>query len=313
MRVFDAPPAPSMHRPVLAATVLEYLLPPLERAGEGALVVDGTVGLGGHAELLLTAAPGARLVGIDRDPTALESSRTRLRLFGDRVLLAHGNAADWAAILAERGLGAPAAMLLDLGVSSPQLDLPERGFSFRQDGPLDMRMDPSGGRTAAQLLARIEATELERILREYGEERHARRIARHLVETQRRVPLRTTRSLADAVLAAMPSGARGRGPDHPARRTFQALRIAVNEELKSLESALASGIDMLAPGGRIAVISFHSLEDRIVKRGLRAAHDDGRLDVLTRRPLIAGASERRENPRARSAKLRAAERLATHD
>lgn len=312
MRVCEAPSAPPAHQPVLVATVCEYLVPALEAAGEGALLVDGTVGLGGHAEALLRAVPSSRLLGIDRDPSAIETAGARLAPFADRVRIVHGNAADWQEIVADQGLDRPAALLLDLGVSSPQLDIPDRGFSFRQDGPLDMRMDPTKGLTAAELLARVDAPTLERILREYGEERHARRIARHLVETERRVPLRTTRALADAVLAAMP-GSRRPGPDHPARRTFQALRIAVNEELDNLAQALTGGIEMLAPGGRLAIISFHSLEDRIVKRGLRAAHDEGRVEVLTRRPIVAGAAERRENPRSRSAKLRSAERTANAD
>jgi 16S rRNA (cytosine1402-N4)-methyltransferase len=299
-----------VHRPVLVDTVLAHLVPVLLEAGPNALVVDGTVGLGGHAAALLEAAPEARLLGIDRDPSALEAATRRLEPFARRVRLVHGNAADWRTHVGEADLGWPTALLLDLGVSSPQLDVASRGFSFRQDGPLDMRMDPTSGATAADLLGRLRLEELSDILYEYGEERHARRIARHLVESNRRVPIRTTRALADAVLAAIPAGARRPGPDHPARRTFQALRIAVNDELGSLERALDAGLGMLVPGGRIVVIAFHSLEDRIVKRAFRAGHDEGRLAVLTRRPTVAGAAERRENPRARSAKLRAAERTA---
>ncbi len=313
MRVYEARPAAVAHRPVMVETVLEHLVPALRAAGPGALFVDGTVGLGGHSAALLEAVPGARLLGIDRDPSALEAARERLSEFGARVRLCHGNAADWQDHVAAAGLGAPAALLLDLGVSSPQLDLPERGFSFRHDGPLDMRMDPTGGRTAAQLLDRVGAEELADILFLYGEERHARRIARHLLESHRRVPIRTTRALAEAIVAAIPAAARRPGPDHPARRSFQALRIAVNDELGSLGRALEGGVAMLRPGGRLVVISFHSLEDRIVKRALRAGHDDGTLSLLTRRPAVAGAQERRENPRARSAKLRAAEKRGEGD
>jgi len=315
MRVFEAPALSfAAHQPVLVETVLAMLGPAIEAAGPGAWIVDGTVGLGGHAQALLEAVPGARLLGIDRDPSALEAAQERLERFGGRVLLVHANAADWAQVCATRLDRAPAAFLLDLGVSSPQLDRPERGFSFRHDGPLDMRMDPTQGGSAADLIARTDAETLERILREYGEERHARRIARHLVEADRRVPIRTTRALREAVIAALPPGARRPGPDHPARRTFQALRIAVNDELGSLEQALDGVLEVLAPGARVAVISFHSLEDRIVKRRFRAALERGEVDVLTRRPLVAGAGERRENPRARSAKLRvAAGRQRTSD
>jgi 16S rRNA (cytosine1402-N4)-methyltransferase len=308
MRVFETRAAAPQHQPVMVDAVCDFLVPALRAAGSGALLVDGTVGLGGHSAALLEAAPDARLLGIDRDPSALAVAGDRLGAFGARVRLCHGNAADWQEHVADVGLGQPTAMLLDLGVSSPQLDRPERGFSFRHDGPLDMRMDPTSGRTAAQLLDHVGADELADLLYTYGEERHARRIARHLVESNRRVPIRTTRALAEAVVAAIPAAARRPGPDHPARRTFQALRIAVNDELESLSHALASGIEMLAPAGRLVVISFHSLEDRIVKRALRAGHDAGTLELLTRRPAVAGASERRDNPRARSAKLRAAER-----
>lgn len=307
MRASEAPAAGG-HRPVLLEAVCDLIVPALEGA-EGAVVVDGTVGLGGHAEALLRAAPACRLIGIDRDPTALQAAGGRLAAFGSRVRLVHANAADWRTVVEEVGWGRPRALLLDLGVSSPQLDRPERGFAFRQDGPLDMRMDPTAGPTAADLLMRLDARQLERVLREYGEERHARRIARHLAEVERRAPIRTTRALAEAVVAALPPAVRGRGRDHPARRTFQALRIAVNDELASLERALEEGVDMLTSGGRIAVIAFHSLEDRIVKRALRAGQAAGRLAVLTPRPLTASAGERRDNPRARSAKLRAAERL----
>jgi 16S rRNA (cytosine1402-N4)-methyltransferase len=308
MRAFEGAGTHAQHAPVMVAAVVEHLGPPLVAAGDGALLVDGTVGYGGHAEALLAAAPGAVLLGIDRDGDALEAAAARLRPLGRRVHLVHGNAADWREHVEAAGLGPARAMLLDLGVSSPQLDRPERGFSFRHDGPLDMRMDRSRGPTAADLLARVGETELERILRQYGEERHARRIARHLVDVRRRVPLVTTRALAEAVIAALPPAARRPGPDHPARRTFQALRIAVNDELGSLERALRGAAPVLAPGGRLAVVSFHSLEDRIVKRALRAGHDAGVFTLLTRRPLVAGAAERRENPRARSAKLRVAER-----
>jgi 16S rRNA (cytosine1402-N4)-methyltransferase len=307
MQAFEARPPLAGHQPVLGREVVELFLPVLA-AGEDPLVVDATVGLGGHASLILEAVPQARLLGLDRDPQALEVARERLSPWGSRVCLVHRNFAHLEDILKEVGWGLPQALLADLGVSSPQLDTGERGFSFRHDGPLDMRMDPTQGETAAQLLARLSERQLVEILTRYGEERHAQRIARHLVRLRQRVPLTTTRALREAVVAALPPRARG-GLDHPARRTFQALRIAVNDELGALSSLLDAARRVLSPGGRMAVVAFHSLEDRLVKHAFRDWVAQGDAVLLTRRPIRPGAKERQDNPRSRSARLRAVERL----
>lgn len=304
----ETAPSASGHEPVLADEVVEALVPALEGA-ERPVVVDGTVGLGGHSELLLRRVPELRVVGIDRDLTALATAGERLAAHADRVRLVHGNSAELGKLIERVGWGPIRAVLMDLGVSSPQLDRPERGFSFRQDGPLDMRMDPSEGETAAALLRRLGERELADLLWAYGEERHSRRIARHLVEVERRNPIETTRGLREAVIASLPAPAR-QGHDHPARRTFQALRIAVNDELGALRAILADALQLLPVGGRIVVISFHSLEDRIVKHALRDAARAGDWTVLTKRPLVAGHRELARNPRSRSAKLRVAERTA---
>ncbi|MCL6450032.1 MAG: 16S rRNA (cytosine(1402)-N(4))-methyltransferase RsmH [Acetobacteraceae bacterium] len=306
------------HVPVLLLEVLEALRP-----RPGGFYLDGTVGEGGHALALARAAPGGTVLGIDRDAGALETARRRLEGAGCRVVLVHGDYADMGRILRERGLGPPDGVLLDLGVSSHQFDDPERGFSFQRDGPLDMRYDRTRGPTAADLVNRLPAEELRDLIWRYGEERWAGRIARFLVRARRFGPIATTSRLAEVVGQAIPAAARRRGP-HPARRTFQALRIATNRELESLEAGLDAALDVLRPGGRVAVISFHSLEDRLVKRAfLRAAGGcrcppglpvcacgaRARLRVLTPRPIRPSAREVEENPRARSAKLRAAERL----
>lgn len=292
------------HEPVLADEVTSALVPALEQGADvRSVLVDGTVGLAGHAALLCNQLPALRLVGIDRDPTALERAEERLHAYGERVRLIHGNSADLSSHVQEVGWAPVLGVLLDLGVSSPQLDRPERGFSFRQDGPLDMRMDPTMGPTAADLLRHVGERELSDILWNYGEERHSRRIARHLVEVEKRYPIQTTRALREAVIASLPSAAR-QGRDHPARRTFQALRIAVNDELGALRTTLTEAFSVLAPGGRLVVISFHSLEDRIVKHAFREAAQAGDWAVLTKRPLVAGHRELARNPRSRSAKLR---------
>jgi 16S rRNA (cytosine1402-N4)-methyltransferase len=268
--------------------------------------------MGGHARAILErTAPDGRLVGIDRDRDALTEAKVALQSFGDRVTLVHAPFARARAVLEELGVVPVDGFLVDLGVSSPQLDRGERGFSFRSAGPLDMRMDQSAGETLGDFLRRVDEGELEHIIREYGEERFARRIARSIVEARDGAGLGTTAELAAVVARAMPRHERHK---NPATRTFQALRIALNDELGQLEAFLEGVTDCLKPGGRLCVIAFHSLEDRIVKRRLRAlAGRDGggpaRLRLLTKHVVVADDAERERNPRARSAKLRAAEKL----
>jgi 16S rRNA (cytosine1402-N4)-methyltransferase len=290
----------SGHEPVLLRETLELLA-----VRPGGSYADGTVGLGGHAaEVLRRSAPDGRLLAVDRDPEALELSRERLAEFGPRVRLEH---ADWKDLPALLGDERPQGVLLDLGVSSLQLDTPERGFSFRADGPLDMRMDRTGGPTAADVVNRMPESELADVLYQLGEEHASRRIARAIVRARQRVHLRTTGELADLVRGAA-GRPRGRGLD-PATLTFQALRIYVNRELEGLRPALEEIAARLAPGGRLAVIAFHSLEDREVKNAFRdLARGDYRL--LTRKPLRPSDEEVTRNPRARSARLRGLERAA---
>jgi 16S rRNA (cytosine1402-N4)-methyltransferase len=293
--VEDAP-----HVPVLLDEVLHALRP---RGGVGFRALDCTLGAGGHsAALLERSGPDGTLIGLDADPEALERAQARLAPFGSRATLLHANFKD----LSQLGLQALDAVLLDLGLSSPQLDAAGRGFAFRFDEPLDMRFDTgSGDPTAADLLNELGEAELERILRDFGEEPRARRVARAIVQRREREALRTTNDLVAAVTRAL-GPARGR--IHPATRTFQALRIAVNAELEALEAGLDAALDLLRPEGRLAVISFHSLEDRIVKWRMRGWADAGRVKVLTRKPIVASEPEVQRNPRARSAKLRVAER-----
>lgn len=286
-----------MHVPVLVGEVLELLTP--ERGG---LFVDCTVGLGGHTRALLDRG-AARVVGLDRDPVALALSREGLAEYGDRVELVHGDYRDLARILDERGLETVAGILADLGVSSLQLDAEGRGFSFKRDEPLDMRMDTTRGPTAADLLATVDETELADVIYRFGEERHSRRIARALVRAREERVLATTGQVADLVRRA--SRTKRFHRIDPATRTFQALRIWVNRELEGLEAFLETAVSRLAPAGRLAVITFHSLEDRIVKHTFRRL-EQGR--VLTKRPVGPGEEEVMRNPRARSAKLRAIER-----
>lgn len=270
--------------------------------------VDCTVGLGGHAEALLAAGAG-RLVGIDRDMDALAHARTRLAAAGGRVELVHDDYRRIGAVLAARGLDAVDGVLTDLGVSSMQLDDASRGFSFRQQGPLDMRMDRTQGPTLADRLAHVDETTLADVIWRFGEERRSRRIARAIVSARDRGALIDTAALA----AAVRRGAGGHGHERidPATRTFQALRIWVNGELDGLESFLEAAFAALGRGGRLAVIAFHSLEDRVVKQTMRRlAGPDGRARLLTRRPVMAGEAERARNPRSRSARLRALERVA---
>lgn len=304
----------SDHLPVLTERVVEMLAP----AGPG-LLVDATVGLGGHAEALLRAEPGFQLVGIDRDPQALARAGERLQPFGDRVRLVEDTFDSLPLVLRKLDLGAPVAVLADLGCSSLQLDTSERGFSFSDDGPLDMRMGGKGP-TAAEILEHSEWEELVRILRDYGEERRSRAVARAIVKRREQEPLRMTSQLSRLVQDVI--GGHGRRI-HPATRTFQALRIAVNDELGQLERFLEPAIRSLRTGGRIAVISFHSLEDRIVKHTLRRL--TGRctcppdlpvcrcnprrvVDLLNRSPIRPDDNEIDTNPRARSARLRSAEK-----
>jgi 16S rRNA (cytosine1402-N4)-methyltransferase len=292
----DQPP----HTSVMLEAVLELLQP---RPGVEFTALDCTLGAGGHAfGLLERSSPDGRLVGLDADPRALDLARARLAMFAERFTAINRNFAELRAL----DLEPVDAIVFDLGLSSMQLDSSTRGFSFRSDDePLDMRFDPQADQaTAAELLNDLSEAELERILREFGEEPRARRVARAIVQ---RRPLERTGDLVKAVTAAL-GPARGR--IHPATRTFQALRIAVNDELGALEAALDAAPDLLKPGGRIAVISFHSLEDRIVKWRFRSWADQGLARVLTRKPLQADVDEIRHNPRARSAKLRAAERAA---
>jgi len=304
----DVPRHPrAAHLPVLLDEVVSWLSPQA-----GGRYCDATVGLGGHARAVLErSAPDGRLIGLDRDPDALAAARETLEPFGDRVTLVHARFSQAREVLDRLGMIPIDGFVVDLGVSSPQLDRPERGFSFRNDGPLDMRMDPTTGESAADLLRRIDEVELAQIIRDYGEERHAARVARAIVEACRLGELDTTGKLAAIVARAVP----GREPGkNPATRTFQALRIAVNEELEELERFLAVAADCLRPGGRLCVIAFHSLEDRIAKRRLRAlAGRDGGgpavLRILTKHVVVAGRAEQARNPRARSAHLRAAERI----
>jgi 16S rRNA (cytosine1402-N4)-methyltransferase len=292
---------PDVHVPVLLDEVLHYLAP--ERGGT---FVDCTVGLGGHARALLQRGV-TRLIGIDRDRRALVMAAVTLANFGDRVELVHADYRQLPRLLDERGLAAVDGILADLGVSSMQLDSEGRGFSFRRDEPLDMRMDDSQGETAADLLARVEEQELADIIYQFGEERHSRRIARALVRARDESPLRTTGQVADIVRRA--NRRRGYERIDPATRTFQALRIWVNRELDGLDVFVTSAAARLAAGGRLAVVSFHSLEDRIVKHTFRRLDEAGlNVRILTKRPIVAGDDEVARNPRARSAKLRAVER-----
>lgn len=307
------------HISVLYDEVLAFLAP-----RPGGIYVDGTLGGAGHARGILEASsPDGILLGFDRDREALDTAAVKLAAYGKRVKLFHENFSALPDVLVREGIGSIDGLVLDIGVSSHQLDTAERGFSFQQDAPLDMRMDGSSGMTAADLINTLSEKELELIIREFGEERWARRIAAAIVAARQIEPIATTLRLADLVKGAIPR-ARWEARLHPATRTFQAIRIAVNEELESLERGLAAGIESLKKGGRIVVISFHSLEDRIVKnvfneysRGCVCPKSIprcvcGRVPVLrklTGKPVVAGTKELDENPRSRSAKLRAAEKL----
>lgn len=310
---------PFRHLPVLATEVMEQLAP-----RPGGMYLDGTLGGGGHSELILERVGSEGMVyGIDRDLSALAAARQRLTRFGSCFKALHGSYGDLATLLAQEGVKAIDGVLLDLGVSSHQLDTAERGFSFRLDGPLDMRMDSSSGPSAAELLQELSALELETIIREFGEERWARKIATRIVAIRQETPINTTLQLAELVAASIPHRFHEERI-HPATRTFQALRIAVNHELEQVAEGIGAGVELLKPGGRMVIISFHSLEDRLVKQTFREAatgcvcppkmpycccNHKPRLRILTNRPIIAGPTEVAANPRARSAKLRAAEKL----
>lgn len=308
-----------LHVPVLLDRVVALVAPALERPGS--VLVDATLGLGGHTEAVLERCPEARVVGIDRDPHALERSRARLAGFGDRVTLVHAVYDEIADVLADLGLEHVDAVLFDLGVSSMQLDVRERGFSYAEDAPLDMRMDDTRGLTAAEVLNTYSVEDLARILRDYGEERFARRIAERIVREREREPFSRSARLAELVREAIPAATRRTG-GHPAKRTFQALRIEVNDELSVLRRALPAALDAVGVGGRVVVMSYHSLEDRLTKQ-VFAEHS--RLDVPPDLPVVpeshqpilrlvtrgaekASDAEVAANPRARSVRLRAAER-----
>lgn len=307
------------HRPVLLQETIRHLAP--ERGG---FFVDATLGLGGHSEAVLEASSETCVLGIDRDREALSLAGERLARFGSRFRAVHANHEEIARVVSEAGEEKVSGVLADLGVSSLQFDRAERGFSFRQDAPLDMRMDAgSDEETAAELLARLPEEEIARIIFEYGEERKSRRIARWIVERRERgTPIETTLALAELVARA--AGYKRTDRIHPATRTFQALRIAVNGELEGLEKFIGDAVDLLQPQGRLAVISFHSLEDRIVKRTLRRLAGQCEcgprvpvcscgarraVEILTRRPITPDEVEMEDNPRARSAKLRACSKL----
>jgi 16S rRNA (cytosine1402-N4)-methyltransferase len=274
--------------------------------------LDCTVGYSGHAEKILEASePRSRLIGLDRDAVAIAASRERLARFGDRVLLLHGHFVDLKRHLTVSGISQVDGILFDLGISSPQLDEPTRGFSFQEDGPLDMRMDQSMSGTAADLVNQWPEAQLADTIFQFGEERFSRRIARAIVRARERHPLATTKELVSVIEGAVPANYR-HGRLHCATRSFQAIRIAVNHELDCLDPALRDAADVLSPGGRLCVISFHSLEDRIVKHTLRAlsGKDDPALVVLTKKPQTPAREESDQNPRSRSAKLRAAQRVS---
>src|SRR5580765_134285 len=293
-----------MHVPVLTAEVLSHLRP-----DRGGLFVDCTVGLGGHSRALLESG-ATRLIGLDRDLDALAAARATLAPWSDRVDLVHADYRDIAAVLDSRGIQLVDGALADLGVSSMQFDTAGRGFSFQRDEPLDMRMDRSAGETAAQLIARASERELADTIYTYGEERFSRRIARAIVAAREVAPVETTLKLATIVRRAIPS--RGYQRIDPATRTFQAIRIWVNGELEGLDRFLEAAARRLRAGARLVVLTFHSLEDRIVKHTFRALERGAGavLTVLTKKPLVPGDEEIRLSPRARSAKLRAAEKLA---
>jgi 16S rRNA (cytosine1402-N4)-methyltransferase len=314
--------AEGLHVPVLRDRIVELLAPALQEPG--AVMVDATLGMGGHAESILEACPNARVVGIDRDHDALDLAGARLARFGERFTPVHAVYDELPQILVDLGFSARSsvsAVLLDLGVSSLQLDEEERGFAYRHDAPLDMRMDQSDGPTAAEVLNTYGQGDLERILRDYGEERFAKRVASAVVRERTKEPFTSSARLVELLRSAIPAPSQKSG-GHPAKRTFQALRIEVNGELEALKAALPAAVDALAVGGRIAVLSYHSLEDRLAKQVLSAGAKSGTpvglpvelpelapyLRLLTRGAEEPAVTELSVNPRSASARLRAAER-----
>jgi 16S rRNA (cytosine1402-N4)-methyltransferase len=310
------------HVPVLLDRVVSLLAPAL--AHDGAVLVDATLGLGGHSEAVLERVPQAQVIGIDRDPEALRRASERLAPFGDRFTGVHAVYDEIRDVLDEQGLARADAVLFDLGVSSMQLDVRERGFAYSEDAPLDMRMDSTTGRTAADVLNTYPPAELARILRDYGEEKFARKIAAAIVREREKEPFSTSARLVDLLYAEIPAPARRTG-GHPAKRTFQALRMEVNDELAVLRRAIPAAIESIAPGGRVVVESYHSLEDRLVKQAFTAAsrsdvpvdmpfvpegHEPG-FRLVTRGAEKAPAAEIALNPRAASVRLRALERVRT--
>lgn len=320
MTTSNDPPAQARHRPVMLQRCLDLLGPAL--SGRDATVVDCTLGLGGHGEALLTAFPTVRLVGLDRDPAALDLAGRRLARFGDRVALEHAVFDALPEVLDRLGVPRVAGVLFDLGVSSMQVDEDARGFAYARDAPLDMRMDPTFGPSAADVLNTYPPGELVRILRSYGEERNARRIVAAVIAAREREPFRGSARLVEVIREALPQAAKRTG-GNPAKRTFQALRIEVNGELAALERAIPAAVEALAVGGRVVVLSYHSLEDRLVKRelaaGARSTAPRGlpvvpeeyqpRLRLLTRGAELPSAEEVEDNRRAAPARLRAAERI----
>ena len=313
--------AAARHVPVLRDRIVDLLAPALQTPG--AVCVDGTLGMGGHAEAILDRCPDARVIGLDRDEEALTLSGERLARFGDRFVGVHAVYDDIATVLAEHAEGSALGILFDLGVSSLQLDEPERGFAYRHDAPLDMRMDQSTGVTAADVLNTYSHGDLARILKTYGEERFAGRIASVILREREKEPFTGSARLVELLRGAVPAASQRSG-GHPAKRTFQALRIEVNAELEVWQRAVTSAIEVLAPGGRIAVLSYHSLEDRITKQAFAAgAHSRtphgmpvelpehaAYLRLLTRGAEVPDEQEQHSNPRSASARLRAAERLS---
>ncbi|MBQ5405890.1 MAG: 16S rRNA (cytosine(1402)-N(4))-methyltransferase RsmH [Oscillospiraceae bacterium] len=311
-----------MDAPKHVSVLLQECIDNLKIKPDG-IYLDGTLGLGGHSYEIASRLTTGRLVCVDRDETAIARAGRRLAPFAGRVTLVHGNFADAAAILDSLGIDGADGMLFDLGVSSPQLDEASRGFSYRQDAPLDMRMDGSAQLTAYEVVNTWSAEKLNRILWDYGEERYARRITAGIVNAREKAPIASTMALVEIIKAALPAAAL-REKQHPAKRSFQAIRIAVNDELGAIAAMMESAPDKLKPGGRLCVISFHSLEDRIVKAGI-AARENGctcpreapvctcgfvrTLRSVSRKPILPGEEERERNPRARSAKLRVAERV----
>lgn len=314
-------PTATGHVPVMVARIVEVLAPALV---DGGTYVDCTLGLAGHAQAVLSACPGARLVGIDRDADALAIARERLASFGDRVALYEAVYDELPEVLAEDGTPRVQAILADLGLSSLQIDRRDRGFAYSVDAPLDMRMTQHDGPTAADIVNTYDARALTRILRAFGEERFADRIARRIVAERDTEPFTTSGRLVAVIAEAIPAAARASG-GHPAKRTFQALRIEVNRELEALEGLLPAALDALAPGGRFAVLAYHSLEDRLVKRSFADASTDraprglpvvppelrARFQLVTRGAERPSAQEEAANPRAASARLRVIERKAT--